>query len=77
MKLTKDEAAVLCQALNIAKYELNEKVLDHARSLGISSMRAFDDLETRLNDFSNDKRRTGRKSQNSFTDILKRFISKL
>jgi len=77
MKLTKDEAAVLCQALHECKYQLNEKVQDHARSLGISSMRAFEDLETRLNDFSNDKRRTGRKSQNSFTDILKRFISNL
>ena len=77
MKLTKDEAAILCQALYEQKYELNERVVDYAKSLGISSMSAFEDLEKRLSDFSNDKRRTGRKSLNTFNDILKRFVSRI
>jgi hypothetical protein len=77
MKLTKDEAAILCQALYEQKYELNERVVDYAKSLGVSSMAAFEDLEKRLSDFSNDKRRTGRKSLNSFNDILKRFVAHL
>lgn len=77
MKITKDEAAILCQALYEQKYELNEMVNDYAKNLGISSMDSFTDLEKRLSDFSNDKRRTGRTSQNSFTDILKRFVARL
>ena len=74
MKLTKDEAAILCQALYEQKYELNERIVDYAKSLGISSFSKFEDLEKKLSDFSRDKRRTGRKSLNSFNDILKRFI---
>lgn len=77
MKITKDEAAILCQALYEQKYELNERVVDYAKSLGVSSMSAFEDLEKRLSDFSNDKRRTGRKSLNTFNDILKRFVARL
>lgn len=77
MKLTKDEAAILCQALYEQKYELNERVVDYAKSLGISSMSAFEDLEKRLSDFSNDKRRNGRKSLNTFNDILKRFVARI
>lgn len=76
MKLTKDEAAVLCQALYEQKYELNEKVVDYAKETGISSMSAFENLENRLSEFSNDRRRNGRSSQNSFHDILKRFVSR-
>lgn len=77
MKLTKDEAAILYQALYEQKYDLNEKVVDYAVILGISSMAAFLDLEKRLLNFSKDNRRVGRKSLNSFDDILKRFVSRL
>lgn len=77
MKITKDEAAILYQALYEQKYDLNEKVVDYAVSLGISSMASFLDLEKRLLNFSKDKRRVGRKSLNSFDDILKRFVSRL
>lgn len=76
MRLTKDEAAVLCQALYEQKYELNERVIDYAKQIGKSSMSAFEDLEKRLSEFSNDRRRNGRSSQNSFHDILKRFVSR-
>ncbi len=75
MNLTKDEAAILCQALYEQKYELNERVVDFAESKGISSMAAFQKLEDKLNKWSDDKRRRGRTSRNSFNDILRRFVS--
>jgi len=75
MNLTKDEAAILYQALYEQKYELNERVVDFAKSKGISSMAAFEKLEEKLNKWSDDKRRHGRTSINSFDDILKRFVS--
>lgn len=75
LNLTKDEAAVLCQALYEQKYELNERVFYFAKSKGISSMSAFEKLEEKLKFFSDDKRRCGRTSRNSFDDILKRFVS--
>lgn len=75
MRITKDEASILCQALYEQKYNLNERVIDYAKAKGISSMSAFDKLEEKLYKFSDDKRRHGRTSKNSFTDILKRFVS--
>lgn len=76
MNLTKDEAAILYEALNEQKYDINERVRDFAEKKGISSMTAFEKLEKKLSDFSDDKRRTGRTSQNDFTDILKRFVAR-
>jgi predicted RNA-binding protein with RPS1 domain len=38
---------------------------------------AFEKLEDKLNKWSDDKRRCGRTSMNSFDDILKRFINKI
>lgn len=77
INLTKDEAAILCQALYEEKYKLNERVVDYARAKGVSSMAAFEKLEDKLNKWSDDKRRCGRTSMNSFDDILKRFINKI
>lgn len=68
MKLTKDEARILADALRIAKFEyttLSFKVFDE-----------LSNLESRLDDFGKDKRRTGRTSQDDFNDCLKRFANK-
>lgn len=75
MILTKDEAAILYQALYEQKYELNDRIFDYAKEKGISSMSAFEKLEEKLSKFSDDKRCTGRTSRNSLTDILKWFVS--
>jgi len=74
MRLNKDEALILCQALKDQKYELNESVKEYANKNGISSMKAFESLEKKLHNFSRDKRREGRTSMNSFTDGIKRFV---
>ena len=74
MRLTKDEAAILYQALYEQKYALNERIAHFAKDKKIGSFAAFNDLENRLSTFSVDRRRMGRTSQNDFIDILKRFV---
>ncbi|MBE2188444.1 MAG: hypothetical protein IAE98_03170 [Candidatus Kapabacteria bacterium] len=75
MKITKDEAIILAQAIGEQKYEFNDSLsTDKAqRNLSIG---AFTDLEKRLSDYGKDKRRQGRTSKNHFSDILKRFVAK-
>ena len=75
MKITKDEAAILYASLYEHKYVLNDQIVDYAKKESINSMMMFENLEYRLLEFSSDKRRKGRKSRNTFTDILRRFIS--
>lgn len=70
MKITKDEAAILYQCIYIAKYEIN-----YPNNCKI--FESFLILEKKLDSYSNDKRRTGRTSQNSFTDILKRYAKQV
>ncbi|SFS30569.1 hypothetical protein [Lutibacter maritimus] len=65
MKLTKDEARVLAQAMRIAKYEMN--------TLSFNVFDKFTELEDKLEKFGKDKRRIGRTSQDDFNDCLKRF----
>jgi hypothetical protein len=71
MRITKDEAAVLCECLKEYKEELVSYVFTYSEHpLIINSLQ---ELENRLYNYSKDKRRTGRTSQNSFSDILKRL----
>lgn len=68
MKLTKDECVILADILDEHKYEFSSK---------FSDLKPFDSLERlqeRLQEAGKDHRRVGRKSQNYFTDIMKRFI---
>ena len=69
MRITKDEAYILACALDEAKYEMNSAV----GSSNASIFQALTKLQERLADFGNDARRTGRKSQNSYYDIIKRY----
>ena len=68
MKLTKDEARILADALRIAKFEYT--------TLSFNIFDKLSELEKRLDDFGKDKRRTGRTSQNDFNDCLKRCANK-
>jgi hypothetical protein len=72
MKLTKDEAYILACAIQDSKYNL----VDACQSTDSNLMTALDDLEERLFELAKDQRRKGRKSQNSYTDILKRYSKK-
>lgn len=65
MKLTKDEARVLSKAMEIAKYEMN--------TLSLNVFEKFTELESKLEKFGKDKRRTGRTSQDDFNDCIRRF----
>lgn len=65
MRITKDEARILSAAMNIAKYELV--------TLSFKVFDKMGELQNKLEDFSKDKRRTGRTSQDDFNDCLKRF----
>jgi hypothetical protein len=69
MKLTKDEARILYLAISEMKYEFNDR-------LNLSNIDSFTDLENKLWEFSKDSRRIGRKSDNSFNEVLKRFSNK-
>ena len=75
MNITKDEASILSTALNEIMYEFTERISDSKEEAN-KNIQAFTNLSDRLDRFSNDGRRTGRKSLNSFTDVLKRFCRK-
>jgi hypothetical protein len=67
MNITKDEARILSSALSNFKYDLKE-------TQNIQNL--FDkltQLEEKLENYAKDKRRTGRTSQDSWTDLLKRI----
>lgn len=67
MKLKKDEARILAAALNDYKYKLNE--VHTIKNFFIN----LENLENKLEEFSKDKRRTGRSSQDDWYDLVKRF----
>jgi hypothetical protein len=67
MRITKDEAAILYEALKDAKFEL---------CLIYDSYDELAKLENRLYFFSKDNRRNGRKSHDTFKDKLIRFTNK-
>lgn len=68
--ITKDEARILAAILADGKYILANEY----RHLNL--MYRLNNLENKLSAQSKDKRRTGRKSMNDFTDCLKRFRNK-
>ncbi|OWY19876.1 hypothetical protein C7N43_25290 [Sphingobacteriales bacterium UPWRP_1] len=71
MNITKDEARILFFALEEIKHEYAEKIAANKNEQR-EALTAFEALANKLQTFSNDKRRTGRKSLNSFADTLKR-----
>ncbi len=70
MKLTKDEARILAAAIGDFKYIIVEETMRDLRC-----MDKLNELEDRLEEFGKDKRRTGRTSQNDWSDLIKRFAS--
>jgi len=70
MRLTKDEARILAEAMSEYKYKVVEKS-PYYKELGVFS-KLFD-LQHKLEMFGDDKRRNGRTSQNNFYDLIKRL----
>lgn len=70
MKINKDEARILSSAMNDFIFEImNKYKID-----GLFD--SLTDLTKKLEDFGNDKRRTGRTSQNDYSDLIKRYANK-
>ena len=71
MRLTKDEARILAEAMAEYKYKVVEN--PYYKELGV-----FDklfDLQYKLEMFGDDKRRVGRTSQDNFNDLIKRIAN--
>ena len=74
MNITKDEARILAAALDEAMYDFTERISDNKEEAN-KNITALISLKERLEVFSYDERRRGRRSMNSFTDTLKRFCN--
>jgi hypothetical protein len=73
MKLTKDEARILGEALESFKFDIVNESISY-KQLGIYE--ELTNLQKRLKLFGDDKRRNGRTSQDSFFDLIVRFCKK-
>tara|TARA_R110000868_G_scaffold273137_1_gene532357 strand:+ start:272 stop:499 length:228 start_codon:yes stop_codon:yes gene_type:complete len=72
MRLTKDEARILAQALNDYKYNVVNEFNDF-KELGVFNK--LHDLQYKLEMFGDDKRRYGRTSEDNLYDCFKRFVN--
>ena len=72
MKINKDEARILSAAFETEKYRFIE-MISVSKEDANAKMKALNSFQKRIDDYSADRRRVGRRSQNSFTDTLKRY----
>ena len=72
MRLTKDEARILAQALNEYKYNVVNEFKEF-KELGVFIK--LHDLQYKLEMFGDDKRRNGKSSLDSLYDCFKRFVN--
>ena len=70
MRITKDEARILSEAMSDYKYKVVEGNNSY-KELGVFNK--LYDLQYKLELFGDDKRRLGRTSQDNFNDCLIRF----
>lgn len=73
MNITKDEARIISIALADYKYSVAEKA--PTRELANKVVTAFTRFEQKLDEFSRDERRNGRKSRNDYADCISRFVN--
>ena len=72
MKLTKDEARILARGID--DYMDNVICKAATKEEANEMYSAFKRFQDKLWEFSADKRRQGRKSQNDYNDCLRRFV---
>ena len=72
MRLTKDEARILAQALNEYKYNVVNEFNDF-KELGVFNK--LHDLQYKLEMFGDDKIWYGRTSEDNLFDCFKRFVN--
>jgi hypothetical protein len=69
MRLTKDEARILAEAMEEYKY----KLVENPYYKELEAFNKLHDLQYKLEMFGDDKRRNGRTSQDNFNDLIKRL----
>ena len=72
MRVTKDEARILAQALNEYKYNVVNEFNDFKELVVFNKLH---DLQYKLEMFGDDKRRYGRTSEDNLYDCFKRFVN--
>jgi hypothetical protein len=70
MRLTKDEARILAEAMSDYKYKVVEGNNSY-KELGVFNK--LYDLQYKLEMFGDDKRRNGRTTEDNFHDLIVRF----
>ena len=73
MRITKDEARILSAALESHKYALTE-LISRTKVEALYTIEALETLEQKLEVIGKDQRRKGRRSYDTLSDVLKRFI---
>jgi hypothetical protein len=70
MRITKDEARILAEAMSDYKYKVVEGNTSY-KELGV--FEKLYDLQYKLEMFGDDKRRNGRTTEDNFHDLIVRF----
>ena len=70
MKITKDECRILAAAVNDWKFRITDSYSE------LPFFEKLEELELKLENAGKDNRRKGRKSFNSFYDLVKRYCEK-
>ena len=72
MRLTKDEASILAEAMEEYKYKV---INDYKDAKDLGAFEKLHVLQQRLEFYGDNKRRHGRTSFNSFYDLIVRFCN--
>lgn len=73
MKLTKDEAMILSVALEDYKYDAVRR-LNLDKELSVQAMTVFNNLQSNLEDYSNDQRMNREKTVRSYQDRIRKYV---
>ena len=73
MRITKDEARILSAALESHKYDLAQ-LISRSKDEAINAIEALETLEIKLEAIGKDMRRKGRRTHDTLSEVLNRFI---
>jgi len=73
MRITKDEARILSACLESHKYDL-ANLIGRTKDEALNAIEALETLEEKLDVCGKDQRRKGRRSIDTLSEVLKRFI---
>lgn len=76
IKLTRDEARLFSYFLTKFNYELNDDINWYTKEEASDCIKMLSSLNSKIEEVEKDNRRTGRKTQDGFVDMLRRLIKK-